>query len=243
MEPSLKPLFFTGLPGQIQTGDATFAMRKRIADMIWHARQRQIGAVLIAIAAIFLVLPTFSVAEHDASLPPVDSDWIQVPDEAPHRVELLTATQQARNTGGALEFGGFNGSATRLDPAEQDMVRYIQAQIARGNGDPRKVAAELAAMQKHWASANRSDATVMRGLVEFVRANDLTMPLRQAEKLAANALPRARTFIRDAKPTLGETTALIAAAGLALAALAILIAGTRMARIANLYQARVKQLG
>jgi len=234
-----------GFAALVAPGDPTFAMRKRIADMAWRARQMQIVAGIAVLIMLCAIAPTFSGGEHTAALPPAYSGDPYLPESLKgdlfRYAALNEATMHAKQLETANRQAWFDTHIIDQSPLETDIIRFQLAQMAWADGEPRQVAAQLGAMQGHWKSSNETDANVMRALVEFVRANDLNMPLRQAESIAYHATPRTKTFLRDtARPNVTLIRWLAALVGLA--GLALLAASTRISRTARELLDRAKAL-
>ena len=190
----------SGFAAAVPPGDPTFAMRKRIADLAWRARQLQIGAGITLVIVLCMIAPTFGGVEHSSALPPTSGYEPYIPENiqsSPTYGELFEATMHAKNLATVEREQWYMDHVHDLTPVVRDVIHFQLAQMARNDGDPREVAAQLGAMQGHWSSFNEIDGNVARGLIEFVRANDLMMPLRQAEKIAINATRRDKTFLRD----------------------------------------------
>lgn len=226
-------------------GDPTYAMRKRIADLAWRARQHQLIAGVAMVLLLLMVAPTFGGVEHSAALPPAYGSDPYLPTgvrgEDMRHWQFAEVMRDARHQRAVNREAWFAEHLKDVTPVESDMVHFLLAQMARSDGDPRQVAAQLGEMQNHWMSSDETDANVMRNLIEFVRANDLTMPLRQADKIAYNATNRDKTFLRDsARP--GVTTVRWLGTLLGLCALASLAISLRTGRLAVELLERAKRL-
>lgn len=246
MQPLLEPgTSASSFAAACPPGDPTYAMRKRIADLAWRARQQQLIAGVVMIVMLCMVSPTFGGVEHSTALPPAYGSDPYLPvsvrgEDIRHWqfAEVMRDAQQQRTVDRQMWFAEHLKDVT---PVESDMVRFLLAQMARNDGDPREVAAQLGAMQNHWQSHDETDANVMRNLIEFVRANDLDMPLRQADRIAYNATNRDKSFLRDsARP--GVATVRWFAALLGLCTLASLAISLRTGRLAAELLERAKRL-
>ncbi len=223
--------------------DSTFAMRKRIADMIWQARQRQMAAGFLLMMALLAVLPTLRAPEWDASLPNWNVSQPYLASEPVGKALTEPYELQARLWRESDRAVTKAEMSDYLSAEDRDKVHFVMAQLARAHGKPRLVAAELQAMQGAWTElADPSDGRVMRGLIDFVRANDLTMPLPQAERLAS---PPAKAATANGEARRNRNLAQAMGFGLlALFAAAVsLIAGLRMARIGKDFLLQAQRLG
>ncbi|WP_088311354.1 hypothetical protein [Novosphingobium sp. B 225] len=233
-----------GFANAVPASDPTLAMRMRIANMLWQARQRQLGALFLVLLAVLTIMPTVNPSEHDLSLPPASSATAHLQGDLTEYSILIKAEQDATNR--QRTSSDPNQAAElrdELTAQQRDKVRFLLALNAREDSNPRLAAAELAAMQGGWTTVeDLRDRYVMRGLINFVRANDLTVPLPHAEALAIkdpNLTPEVNMAALQRDFGGQRRFGLLC---LIAAAVSLLI-GLRMARIATGYMAIAKRLG